>query len=341
MKFRSIQYMRGIAAMSVVIFHILINTFGSAAGEAEPHIFFFSGGVDLFFVISGFVMFASTGERQVGAWDFMKARIIRLVPLYWVSLLVMLAFLAVSQNYTPPLREIFFSFGFMPYKNEFGVKGPLFNPGWTLNYEMFFYAIFAMTLCMRNYVWRFIGVAAVFFGLISMKRFLAPLGMAGEEFASGLSTEFLMGMLVWVAYRRGWIRSPLLLVCAGIALAVYLMETSGFRGPRMLYAGVPAALILAGLVQMEPSVWNLPLLGLIGDASYSLYLSHAFVIDLVEELAPFDRVPALTAVAFAASVAVGILVYVFLEKPLLNMARSAFMKKRHAVNLEPSASAAS
>jgi exopolysaccharide production protein ExoZ len=330
--------MRGVAAMMVVIFHILVNTFGSRVGELDHHIFIFSGGVDLFFVISGFVMFHSTIGRNVSTGAFIQARIIRLVPLYWLSLLVMLVYGSISRDYIPPFREIAYSFIFIPYQNEFGVRGPVFNPGWTLNYEMFFYSIFALTLFLRNYVLRALLIMTVFAGLILLKPVLAPLGATGAEFANGLITEFLMGMCVGIAYHRGYIRFPKFMIFVGIAIAITLMESTGFKGPRMLYAGVPAAFILAGLIKLEPKLFKISLLGLIGDASYSLYLSHTFVIDLVELISPLKEKPwngGLAVLAFIACIAAGIAVYYVIEKPLLQKLKKFSVKKPAQLGLNP------
>ncbi len=140
MRFSSIQTLRALAALSVLFYHESSTKFTVGAV-----------GVDIFFVISGFIM-GTIGYRETPL-DFMMKRIIRIVPLYWlVTAAVCLVSLipGVFHQFSCDLPSLLQSLFFIPYVNQAGHIEPLMVPGWTLNYEMFFYAVFAVGLAIRR-----------------------------------------------------------------------------------------------------------------------------------------------------------------------------------------------
>ena len=145
----SIQYLRAVAAL-MVVFHHIIN--------AKPWLFnplenypSLATGVDIFFVISGFIMYVAA--RNEAPLEFLKKRIIRIVPLYWVATL---AFVIVKTklhifSLTPEdWLHIAKSLAFIPHHDPTnpGKIWPYLIQGWTLNYEMFFYLIFLFYVCL-------------------------------------------------------------------------------------------------------------------------------------------------------------------------------------------------
>ncbi len=152
----SIQILRALAALMVVFSHVQADSFDTAnrAGQhfAGFHMLPLNAGVDLFFVISGFIMvYASRrlfGTPRAGA-QFMARRIARIVPLYWLATslaLILLGYEAArGKGAFPGVWEILASFGFIPFaRPQDGLVQPVTGVGWTLNYEMFFYAVFAL-----------------------------------------------------------------------------------------------------------------------------------------------------------------------------------------------------
>ena len=112
---------------------------------------FGGAGVDIFFVISGFIMVHTTMDRDdVTPWSFMAGRISRIVPAYWVATFAVfgIALVAPSLLRTPhlPVGELLQSLAFIPFVKDSGLTQPLLFVGWTLNYERFFYLVFAMGL---------------------------------------------------------------------------------------------------------------------------------------------------------------------------------------------------
>ena len=148
----AIQVLRALAATAVVCAHFqmdlgrLLN-----ARDALPDLTLGHAGVDLFFVISGFVMVYASEPmfgRAGGSWQFMTRRLIRIVPVYWLAstlyLVMALAIPVFEKSYST--ASVVASYLFIPWPRLDGIMQPLVGQGWTLNYEMFFYAIFAMAV---------------------------------------------------------------------------------------------------------------------------------------------------------------------------------------------------
>src|SRR5262249_39672775 len=133
----SLQALRAVAALSVVLYHI--DFIGRGAF-----------GVDIFFVLSGFIIcHVTAADRQ----HFLLKRLIRIVPLYWARTLVVCALAlaaprllqTTSDSWMGLLKSLFF----IPYEKESGRVYPVLFLGWTLNYEMFFYVVFSIALALR------------------------------------------------------------------------------------------------------------------------------------------------------------------------------------------------
>jgi exopolysaccharide production protein ExoZ len=153
MKLYSLQAMRGIAALLVVADHALLEISHNEPGNPITNIAWTLGnaGVYIFFVISGFIMVHICWEsfgRKAAAANFLRRRFIRIVPLYWLATLAALAYHKVSSTHGGDAgwSELIYSLAFIPYSNDQGSWNPILPQGWTLSYEMVFYAIFALGL---------------------------------------------------------------------------------------------------------------------------------------------------------------------------------------------------
>jgi len=295
----TIQALRACAAIFVVVSHIASYELTKKMGIsiALPHIEVLGSGVDLFFVISGFVMVYSSDRffsRSGGAAVFMLRRIIRIVPLYWTMTSIVLVYLLMTYG---SLQAVNLSVGaavasylFIPYPQADGLVVPVHGVGWTLNFEMFFYACFTAALMARQRTGILLLSAALCVLVASRAVLSLPLPL--EYLSNPIALEFAFGMLIGMAMKSGyrlpgWI-STVVVVSAAVAIAFSYRWS---HIDRAVIWGIPSAAIVATLVLMrQPQRHPLILKGLVllGDSSYALYLVHPIAITLPRHL--FHRV---------------------------------------------------
>lgn len=333
----SIQYLRGVAAMMVVVVHLYPQLERMGYRGYWPH--WLAAGVDIFFVLSGFLMWITTRDRKVGILEFYKRRAVRIVPLYWLLTSVAVAVMLIAPQLLQTTRfgafHVIASYLFLMVHNPSGLIEPVLTVGWTLNYEMLYYVIFGLTLVLPTR-WRFIATAVVLVGLSLLGWFVVGDGQPIlKVYTSDIVLEFLLGMGVgwWFSrpHKGGSAALGWLLVIGGF-IVIALMSVAAPDAPRPLAQGVPAMAIVVGAILLErfQSLPRMDFLHKLGDASYSLYLSHAFVLSAVSQgwrKLHLDALPGGRAgfcvAGLAACILVGILVYELLERPLI-----AFFKKQ-------------
>ena len=352
-----IQVLRGLAAL-MVVFHHARNSVSGALALPE----FGAAGVDVFFVISGFVMAHTTrnivdenlGQRLRGAADFLSKRFLRVVPLYWIAL-IWTARRELSQGAfnSGLLKDFFFVPRFNPiYPN---MIWPSVIQGWTLNYEMFFYAVFAVSILMKRWrIWALIGslifLVGIGFFALDRESLLASetLGVAGvlaRFYTNDILLEFIYGVLLQRVLSKS--RSPywprwayaVLLTVGFIFLAI------GFNHlPRGITVGLPALLIVWVAMPAFAGL-RLPTCLIIGDASYAIYLFHWAAFGAANPIA--DRVrlmldgglPSWLIITIMMSLYIliatlaGVVVHRLLERPLMRGAASWFAGRRMRASL--------
>ena len=323
------QALRALAALMVLFVHIelLARPLGLSARDMA----FGNVGVDLFFVLSGFVIVHSTRRRPQSAGSFAVNRIIRVVPLYWLLTLgvfaVALVAPAMLNSTDADLGNLAKSLFFVPYQKENGLIQPVLFVGWTLNYEMFFYLVFAAALAVcasgaRRAVWLSSTVLVAF---VAWVQWAQPTSLVLRFFGYNIVLEFVMGM--WIAllaergFRIGARPAAAVLAISGAWLIGHMFVWPD--GPRWLLAGIPSALILICALALEDAGHAIRhrFVQLLGAASYALYLSHPFVLQALGKLAaplnsPAVAIPAIV-VGFVLAHAVGIAIHLFVEKPLV------------------------
>ncbi len=244
----SIQYLRGLAALAVVCFHVSEAFSGPFSVGAA--------GVDVFFVISGFIMWVTTSGRPPDPLRFIGRRITRIVPLYWiVTMLTSVAILLRPRFFYDHVLNVLNFFGslfFVPVLEK-GMPHPVVLQGWTLTYEMMFYLLFALTLVLdeRRRFGALIGLLVA----LSALHFLLPAGYA-RVLTRSLVLEFAAGVVIgrlWMEDFRLPLKVALALLCAGFLLLA-ATEFVGSEVTRVLRWGVPATLIVAGAVFAERPV---------------------------------------------------------------------------------------
>ncbi|WP_420132197.1 acyltransferase family protein [Rhodopseudomonas sp.] len=339
-KFDGIQALRALAANAVLLAHLTVIEKKYNHGAALLPGWFDGGvfGVDVFFVISGFIM-ASLTRRS---WhSFAAARAIRILPPYWFyTTLVLVASLIKPQWVNSALDQapsIWRSYLLIP-----GSTFPLLAVGWTLIHEAYFYVVFALILALRL---PYVAAIAGWSALIGAVWLLMP-AEAGNAAAfpvlalavNPLTFEFIGGVLVALALRRFGARYPAVVLALGAAA---LMASIGLTSDRMsltyghglwlriVLIGLPCAAIVYGVAGLELHqrlalpAWILRL----GDASYSTYLAHVLVASAIGHamvVLPFGGVGyeavLLVACLIAANV-VGLLSFRWLEMPMMRLGR--------------------
>jgi exopolysaccharide production protein ExoZ len=297
-------------------------------------------GVDVFFILSGFLMMYISGpyfERKRSVWHFIAQRLIRIWPLYalvtgvqcWPLLRIFMKTGDVPFDLHPVRLA---SFLFVPSFNERGLLQPILGVGWTLNYEMLFYICFAAVLISgpRYALLKIAALLVTLFALGTTLRHSIP----GEFFGDPIIFEFLFGAALGATLRigkfdpsrpYGWIAGGLILLATSAFLPAGMV-------PRPISWGIPALLIFVGFFALEKTVSWPNWLKLIGDASYSIYLVHILVIyhivfpgvKALHRLG-FDRIAIIggSCAALLAALAAGLCLHFLAEKPII-----AFFKAR-------------
>jgi exopolysaccharide production protein ExoZ len=268
--FRSIHYLRAAAATMVVVFHIFSNVPFMQSGLQQ--VFWLRGGVDLFFVISGFVMVQSTMGRKITPVQFIGQRALRIIPMYWVATLAVM--MQIEGEWLFKLKSMLF----IPAVNpESGMLQPVLEPGWTLNYEMFFYVAFAFSMVLKESL-RLPAIACLF-ALLVFVGDIAESSRSVEFYTRPLMIEFVLGMAI-ARYR---LRVPVIAVPLGIAV-MFLLQSEGID--RLYSLGLPAALIVAGALSYEDRLPQWRWADFLGSASYSIYLFHLLALGFLVKIWP-------------------------------------------------------
>lgn len=318
-----VQYARAAAALGVLGFH--------AAQRAGMDFAVGARGVDLFFVISGFIMWTiSTRERRTPS-SFLWARLERIVPLYWLATLFMIA--AAFAGLFPTLRQeltwphILQSLAFIPhFAPGSGQIWPVLVPGWTLVFEMFFYLVFAAFLVLPQRLQLSL-LTGLFTSLVAAGLVFKPSDALGQTITNPLVLEFVAGVWLAVVLRGGRSLPPLFALSA-VALGLTVLLIVPFWGglAERLTCLVGAALCIAGVVSLDlrGATPNLRAPRFLGDASYSTYLWHGVAVSAAAVLGGRLALSPWTVilVAVIGGFIAGAVSHLLIERPLAGLIRA-------------------
>jgi len=323
----NIQILRFLAAVAVLVGHagdLFIPDNG--VWRQIP----WSGGVDVFFVISGFVMvyltqgqFGSHGAPKI----FLVRRIVRIAPPYWIFTTLMVVTILVLGEHVRHTQltapTVTASYLFLPWPRADGEINPLLSQGWTLNYEAFFYLTFAMCLWFRHGLWI---LGAAFLTLVGIHALVpSPLFML-RFWTNPIILEFLAGVGLGLAFLSGRRIPPAMTVALVVgAVTLFILTEPLAPSPyrRIIHVGLPALLFCAALaLAPEPArsgpVRRLLVLG--GDSSYTLYLSHTFTLNaaMIAWRQSGGNVPVGLGIAISCvlAVAAAVIFYRLVERPM-------------------------
>lgn len=347
-KLSSLQAARGLAALMVVAFHSLfISTKYVESENFLPEIFFFGQtGVDLFFVISGFVMiiafrdkFGKKGEIS----DFLKGRFFRIYPTYWIYFLAVFLVFQIKPEIMNGSQggnvDLTASILLLPASTL-----PLLMVAWSLIHEVWFYLVFAAILLLPS-KW----VPSAFFfwlaTIICTSLFAAtPDNPYLRVMTHAFSLEFIFGALAGIAYLtlskspRTSPRTAVLMAITGLGAIVYALNEGAVNGSDVIQSislerafavggGYTLLLLACALQESNNKLKASSFLKLIGDISYSLYLSHVLTLSVCGRVwqslghtgsGAWGAI-VFWAVSYSAVILVAYLSYRLIEKPLLTL----------------------
>lgn len=330
MKFSSIQYLRIAAALGVVFFHASLSLLN---GRAKIPLNYGQLGVDMFFVISGFIIFYTTADDEMPPGVFLLRRAIRLVPLYFIfttiAFLIAIVAPAAARSIDTSLFDYFRSILFIPFINsKTQVAWPILSQGWTLNFEAIFYLIFAACLFLQREKRLFL-CSAILVLLVAARWILHPVDAVTSTYTNSRLVEFVFGMVIGYVVRiypqKLAITMLVFSLAAALAIGAYFMDSGATIAANLsFFFGLPCAAIVCGMLWLDINgkIPQIPALILAGDASYSLYLGHIFVLSVLRRpwsmLNPLQFWTHATFIVSCAAVSVGfsIVTFLWLERPL-------------------------
>jgi len=337
-----IQYLRGYAALMVVLDHSMLRL--ARLNARDRWMDTYAGdlgalGVEIFFVISGFIMVSIAYDafgRTGATVKFWTDRLTRIAPLYYLAtaLVLILPPLLGGTSFAP--RHIIASLLFLPTdaRPDQGALAPVLGVGWTLNYEMFFYMLFGVSLLMP----RRIGLGFTFatlFALVLLGQVLErttglqPRSL-GYFYTFHIMLLFALGMLLGLWRRSRWFRVVHLPAPAeiGVGLCLIVLVALNMTMPgvypiwrtSLFYAMSGLAVLLTIAAAPRP---RRPFAELLGNASFSIYLFHGLALTLVAlawvPLFGFRYSFGRVAVSLLAGGGIGILAYRFVEQPIVRL----------------------
>lgn len=311
--YNSLQYLRGISAIMVVYFHLWQTT-----GEQ---------GVAIFFVISGFIMMDIVHKKHRTAMIFFKARFFRIAPLYYILTILTLV---LGVSYDPTILRLIQSFSFT-------ALGSVLPVGYTLTYEFIFYTLVALSI----YKWG---------GQLQRNIFIIIALMMGDTILNYILTSrgyeygnyfwfFIFGMISFYILKNIK-KTPRIFTNKAILFLVLLLSTIYlFLGKYLeldyyidnvdnyLYNNLIASfLIVTSVLILEKNylLFENKILILLGNASYSIYLTHYILIHVIHDYynKDFSNI-----ILFLGSIILGVLTFKYLELPMTKYTHKLIKKE--------------
>lgn len=331
---KSLQILRFIAAACVVNYH---NTFT-----------FGTFGVDIFFVLSGFVIALVVNDKQEPTL-FVINRISRIIPLYWLltSLLLILILVKpqlvhestiVNTNVVSFISSLFF----IPFYLGDEMK-PILSLGWTLNYEMLFYFLVWLSLILTRY--SLIFASSILLSLFIFFAFIFEIEKFSLFFGNDIILEFILGIIAFKIYKSNFLYRIPISLCVFIIITSFSFmafnESVGVLGnsfSRFIIYGIPSFFLVFSCVGLENYIGKfrptfVSFFVNMGNASYATYLTHWYVISfsntiLSEQFGLYNFHSIIGAIiTFIVALIVGQITYKFLDKPMNIIFRTTLINK--------------
>lgn len=320
----SIQYMRAIAAITVVIFHISQKTERYADYSLDWSLFA-NVGVDIFFIISGYIIMYISSVKETNIKSFLKARVIRVMPIYWLLTLVSLFVYLYNSNLvnsSAAETAIWSSFILLPGNGTF-----LVLVGWTLTYEFFFYIIFSTSLLIKSeykyYIPIFLITILVLYGIL----------FDCESFVCNQRLlEFVFGIILYKTRNRYNFNKFFLLLLFILSIILFINFNTKII---IIDNGIPALLFFFVMINNENIFQKYKksyvsiLIEKLGESSYSLYLTHIFtmgisiiILNKINNEFVLEFPNTFAFVLLILSIIVGYIFHIFIEKNIAKVLKN-------------------
>lgn len=347
----TIQGLRAAAALLVVFDHAVLTLIARA--DFPDSYKYFAGalgdsGVFLFFSISGFIMMYTSYSNFAVAkspYNFILRRIMRIVPFYWLCICIYWIKL-IAENKAPGTNDIIRSFLFIPYLNSEGLTQPVYPLGWTLNYEMFFYAMFAAALFFKRSTGILVTIS-VFALLVMIGNYTAPspeTNILLYFYTKPIILYFASGILIFLIWKKipekfcPAIPSDnfyliFLTTCFLFTVVIfyrYDLQINAYQIFSAIFFILLYSTVGTPKGNWDSKLWKI--VKLLGDASFSIYLTHSFVLGPLGRIWTMLKINndlwvAFCLIAMIAASILGYLSYIFIEQPLMQVTRRFLPKK--------------
>jgi exopolysaccharide production protein ExoZ len=344
----NLHLLRAIAALAVVYFH----TTSVAGLKLDWDVG--SRGVDVFFVISGFIIaYIGTSRPE----QFLHRRLIRVVPFYWAATVCVFAMAAVAPRFfrstNADVTHLVMSLLFIPHESLTGEMHPTLVLGWSLNFEMFFYVTFAAALAISR-KWSPIVCVAWLLSFVVAVHTIGTDHPVLAFYARPIVLEFCFGIGVFFLFNACSARQARLaradalkwlllgLLVAGL-VAIVVFEKRHPDVPRYLAGGIPAVVIVASALMLE-RIYGMAtrnrVVFLLGEASYIIYLVHPYIVFTILRLGvkdartlPAPLIVALIVGLLALVSVIAIAIHLMFEKPVMAFLRARLTRKEAVPSL--------
>jgi exopolysaccharide production protein ExoZ len=314
----SIQYLRAVAALMVSANHVLNYPLNVETGEQ---------GVDIFFIISGFIMLYIMDKNEKSWSEFLNSRFLRIAPLYYLCTIfaIIIGFIEI-----PDLLHSIQAITFI----KFYKTSPPLNVGWTLEYEFIFYALCSFSILI--FARKKKQIIFILFMLLCAVILIDFIIFSEKKY--GHFAEFGLGALIFLIYRFKFFKKVnknifIIFALVGFFLLIYtdiVIYKDNFTYLRFVYWGIPSFLIVLSILLLEDKIFHSKLLLYLGNASYSIYLIHLPALYILENTFNYDKLNSSfywQIFNFILIIIFACLVHTYIEKNISNFLKLKLRKK--------------
>ena len=325
----AIHNLRAIAAVSVVVGHIFSILNSQVGSVGYENYFKLYVGVDVFFLVSGYVMGVSAFGKPTNALFFLKNRARRILPIYWIITLIAILIVSVFDNLTTHDRSlsgewIFGSLFLFPVQSPSGLTVPIVGVGWTLLYEAFFYLIFAISLTLFNKEKHRIGFIAFIFVFVFFS-FGESSFFYLRFYSSPIIFEFLVGLAVY-HYRHFFLRlfanRSMLFIPIVVLVCYWIYGEKPVGHLERVTSFLPVSFSIFWLA-FAMSNSSSRVMSHFADGSYSIYVTQIFSIQFFESFV-LERVShdgVFVFITLLVTLLGGVMFHRIIERPVDNLIR--------------------